>query len=255
MRCPYCCHEYLLSFSCKGRWFCPSCHAKKVVQFGELLRSNILSPVPHRQYVFTLPKILRIHFKYNRTLLSKLCYCAKRSLVTYLKTALNTKAGQLAAVTAIQTFGDYGRWHPHLHLLVADGLFMPNGSFYVIPEVDLKPLQEMFRAAVLKMLKKEGRIDDAFIRMLMKWRHVSGFNIHNGVKIGKEALAQYIIRNPFSLEKIRYIEKSGTVIYRSGMSHGKSKKNFQIFNAEEFIATITQHIPDKSFQLSLLQKS
>lgn len=105
------------------------------------------------------------------------------------------------------------------------------------------------------MLKKEGKIDDDFIRMLMKWRHVSGFNIHNGVKIdrkdvkGREALAQYIIRNPFSLEKIRYIEKSDTVIYRSGMSHGKSKKNFEIFDTEEFIATITQHIPDKSFQL------
>lgn len=132
---------------------------------------------------------------------------------------------------------------------------MPNGSFYVMPEIKLKPLQELFRAAVLKMLKKEGKIDDDFIRMIMQWRHVSGFNIHNGVKIarsdekGREALAQYIIRNPFSQEKICYIESSGTVIYRSGMSHGKHKKNFEIFEAEEFIASITQHIPDKSFQL------
>jgi len=59
VRCPNCRHEYLLAFSCRGRWFCPSCHTKKVVQFGELLRSSILYPVPHRQYVFTLPKILR----------------------------------------------------------------------------------------------------------------------------------------------------------------------------------------------------
>ncbi|MCD6151360.1 MAG: transposase zinc-binding domain-containing protein, partial [Deltaproteobacteria bacterium] len=34
IRCPDCHHEYLLSFSCRGRWFCPSCHAKKVVQFS-----------------------------------------------------------------------------------------------------------------------------------------------------------------------------------------------------------------------------
>lgn len=59
VRCPDCHHEYLLAFSCRGRWFCPSCHAKKVVQFGELLRETVLCPVPHRQYVFTLPKILR----------------------------------------------------------------------------------------------------------------------------------------------------------------------------------------------------
>lgn len=72
IRCPDCRHEQLLSFSCRGRWFCPSCHAKKVIQFGELLRADILWPVPHRQYVFTLPKILRHHFRYDRKLLSKL---------------------------------------------------------------------------------------------------------------------------------------------------------------------------------------
>ena len=86
-----------------------------------MLRSNILYPVPHRQYVFTLPKILRIYFKYDRKLLSKLCHCANRSLNTFFKTVLNTNTGKPGTVTAIQTFGDYGRWHPHLHLLVADG--------------------------------------------------------------------------------------------------------------------------------------
>jgi hypothetical protein len=33
------------------------------------------------------------------------------------------------------------------------------------------------------------------------------------------------------------------------MTHGGNKKNFEIFTAEEFIATITQHIPDKHFQM------
>jgi hypothetical protein len=30
---PDCRNEYLLAFSCKGRWFCPSCHSKKVIKF------------------------------------------------------------------------------------------------------------------------------------------------------------------------------------------------------------------------------
>jgi len=34
------------------------------------------------------------------------------------------------------------------------------------------------------------------------------------------------------------------------MTHGDNKKNFEIFTAAEFIATITQHIPDKSFQMA-----
>ncbi len=44
------------------------------------------------------------------------------------------------------------------------------------------------------------------------------------------------------------VNKDGTVIYRSGMNP-KIHRNFQIFTPCDFIAAITQHIPDKSFQL------
>ncbi len=60
-----------------------------------------------------------------------------------------------------------------------------------------------------------------------------------------------IIRNTFSVEKLAYIEETATVIYRSKMSHGNnSKKNFEVYTAEEFIAAITQHIPEKLFQIA-----
>ncbi|WP_321532633.1 transposase [uncultured Desulfuromonas sp.] len=62
-------------------------------------------------------------------------------------------------------------------------------------------------------------------------------------------MAQYIIRNTFSVEMIHYQQQSGQVIYKSKMTHGKNKKNFEVFSAGEFIAAITQHIPEKSFQL------
>lgn len=255
IRCPDCRHEYLLAFSCRGRWFCPSCHAKKGIQFGEQLREAILYPVPHRQYVFSIPKILRLYFKYDRALLSDLCRCANNSLKRFFRTALHLPQGQIGAVTAIQTFGDYANWHPHLHLLVADGLFVGNGVFHVLPKVDITPLCELFRAAVLRMLKKKGRIDDALIRNLMTWRHTSGFSVHQGHQLarddadGQEALAQYIIRNSFSVEKIKYQQETGTVIYTSKMTHGPNRSNFKIFTPREFIAAITQHIPEKSFQL------
>ena len=52
--------------------------------------------------------------------------------------------------------------------------------------------------------------------------------------------------------KIRYNAATGTVIYKSKKSPLRSKgsrKNFQVFSATDFIAAITQHIPEKSFQL------
>ena len=159
----------------------------------------------------------------------------------------------------IHTFGNYPeKFHPHLHAIVTDGLFNKNGTFYVMPGSDLKRLEEIFRAGVFKMLKKEGKITDEIITKLMKWRH-SGFNIDNGLRIsrddgkGRESVAQYILRNSFSLDKMTYNDENGTVIYRSKMTHGKNKKNFNAYTAEEFIAAITQHIPEKSFQTCKLR--
>ena len=99
--------------------------------------------------------------------------------------ATGQKKGNLGAVMAIQTFGDYARWHPHVHVLLADGLFRENGVFYVMPKIDINPLGELFRANILKMLKKEGRIDDVFIEKIMKWKHNSGFSVHNGVRLSR----------------------------------------------------------------------
>ncbi len=225
VRCPDCHHEYLLAFSCRGRWFCPSCHSKKVIQFGLHLRDNLLYPVPHRQYVFSIPLILRTFFKYDRKLLGKLCQCVNKSLLRFFRTTTGLKTGTLGVVMAIQTFGDYARWHPHIHVLLADGLFQENGISYVMPKIDIKPLAELFKAKVLKMLKKEGKIDDDLIAKLLTWKHNSGFSVHNGVRLarddenGRESLAQYIIRNPFSIKKVTYNAATGTVIYKSKTSY------------------------------------
>jgi hypothetical protein len=43
-------------------------------------------------------------------------------------------------------------------------------------------------------------------------------------------------------------QPGGTIVYRSGINP-KIRRNFEIFTPCDFIAAITQHIPDKSFQL------
>ena len=61
-------------------------------------------------------------------------------------------------VMSIHSFGEYPeQFHPHLHAIVSNGLFARTGTFYVMPELDLRPLDEIFRASVFKMLKEEGR--------------------------------------------------------------------------------------------------
>ena len=41
---------------------------KRLLLFSEHLSENMLLKLPHRQFVFTLPKLLRLYFKYERNL-------------------------------------------------------------------------------------------------------------------------------------------------------------------------------------------
>ena len=88
IRCPDCRAEHLLTFSCKTRGFCPSCHAKRLEEWGEWVRETLLLEVPHRQVVFTIPKTLRIFFKFRRRLLGELCRSAVKTLTVYLERLL-----------------------------------------------------------------------------------------------------------------------------------------------------------------------
>ena len=252
VRCDHCKHEYLLAFSCKGRWFCPSCHQKKVQLFGALLSETILFPVPHRHVTFGMPKMLRPCFRFDRDLLKDLCRIAHECLLEYLRTTLDLPDGLPGIVMAIHTFGEYLDFHPHLHALVADRLF------YVLPDAGLKPLEELFRARVITFLVDKGLLPPARAEMLRGWVH-SGFNVHRSRRVlpdereDLERLAQYIIRNPFAVEKMQVsppnrANPDGSVIYRSGLNP-KIQRNFEVFSPCDFIAAITQHIPDKSFQL------
>jgi hypothetical protein len=38
----------LLTFSCKTRGFCPSCHAKRLEESGEWMRETLILDIPHR---------------------------------------------------------------------------------------------------------------------------------------------------------------------------------------------------------------
>ena len=46
-------------------------------------------------------------------------------------------------VMAIHTFGEYLDFHPHLHALVSDGLFLRGGWFHVLPETGVRPQLRM----------------------------------------------------------------------------------------------------------------
>jgi hypothetical protein len=143
---------------------------------------DVLKKIPHRHFVFSIPKILRRYFLYDRKLLAGLSRCAWDALKVFLQHSVPETDPILGAVIAIQTFGDFLGFNPHCHILVTDGCFYGNGMFRVAQPLELKKLEAIFRHKVFKMLLKKGKITEEMIRMLSAWKH-SGFNIFCGNRI------------------------------------------------------------------------
>ena len=108
--------------------------------------------------------------------------------------------------------------------------------------------KKIFKQKVFKMLLAKGKITPDHISLLTSWRH-SGFqvfygpSIHPRKKEAMENMARYIIRASFSQERMTYLPKERQIIYRS-----KDKQQEKIFDALDWLAAMTSHIPDQREQ-------
>ena len=55
-RCTSCGQGFVVAFSCKGRGVCPSCNGRRMAQTAAHLVDCVISPVPVRQWVISVPK-------------------------------------------------------------------------------------------------------------------------------------------------------------------------------------------------------
>lgn len=83
--------------------------------YGEWVEENVLAPVPHRQYVFTVPRLLRPIFARHREWRGELCRIAARLLADAYEGAL--PGARPGLILFAQTFGDWVNFNPHLHVL------------------------------------------------------------------------------------------------------------------------------------------
>lgn len=169
--------------------------------WAEWAEAKLLEDVPHRQVVFTIPKRLRILFRYDRKLLGELAACAWRALKLYFEAYFDGADVTAGAVGFLQTAGELLNFHPHLHVLVTDGGFTPGGAFRPIAWFHSQHVERLFRAEVLRMLLGKELIIEAVVDNLLSWRH-SGSSAHAAVRVedrqGAVRLGRYMIRCPLS---------------------------------------------------------
>ena len=263
VHCPDCRHEFFVAFSCKQRCICPGCSQKRTVLLGLHAAEDVCLNVPHRQFVWTMPKRLRIFFRFHRRLLQQLPTLAWQSLLEVYRGVLGCEATP-GGILGIQTFGQLLHFHPHIHGLVTDGAFDTDGRFLPLPpNFSHQPFLRLWENKVFDLLLAGGRIDSSVVTQIRSWRH-SGFGVDRSVRLragdrqGIENLAQYVARSPFSLGRLVRITRTGQVVYRAEKSSPQRfpepgsaalspgvRRNYQVFEPQDFLAELVQHIPDK----------
>ena len=129
----------------------------------EHIYSAIIEDVPHGSTelaevchtVFTIPKRLRVFFRYDRKLNTILFRAAWRAT----SHVLGMGDRELAAIFTVQTAGEALNYHPHLHGLLAD-VYWKDSVFSRFPEVDLRVIEDAFAEGVLAQLHKRELITD-----------------------------------------------------------------------------------------------
>ncbi len=267
VRCPDCHREMFVAFSCKQRCTCPSCHQKRALLTSIHVAEEVCAAVAQRQVVLTIPKRLRLHTRFDRKLLGKLCSCAWTCIQAQVRRLLGRQDVVPGMVAAIQTHGELLHWHPHIHALVTCGAFTPDGEFLELPELDLERFQTAWQEAVFALYLAEDKIQPEVVENMRTWPH-SGFSVDQSVylpagdRAGIERLVQYMTRCPFSLSRLVKVTATGQVIYKAEKDACRAfpdpqrdelasgpKRNFQILDPLEFLAEFTQHIPPQGAHL------
>ncbi len=251
VRCRKCPQEFLVAFSCKGRGLCPSCGAKRAAELAAFLVDEVVEDVGHAQWVFTIPKMLRVYFLHHRELLGELSRAAAETVKELLAEAAGEEEGFRPGVVAVvQTFGDRANFHPHVHALVTRGGWAATGEWVPVAYVDERAAEELFRHKVLGLLRRRGLLSQERIELLLSWRR-SGFSVHNRVfahpQDGREfeALVRYMMRSPVSLTRLRFTPRAKEVVYAGKGGHdAREPGEEERVDAEDFVARVLVQIPD-----------
>jgi hypothetical protein len=131
-----------------------------------------------------------------------------------------------------------------------------------MPKLATEPFLKLWEQAVFDLLLSEGKITEEVVANIRSWRH-SGFSVDQSVRIeaqdndGLQKLVEYFLRCPFSQARMIEVTGEGKVLYKTEQNRlgrfpeaasedllAGPKRNFQVFDPLDFLAEVTQHIPD-----------
>ena len=267
--CPNCNNFHYQGLSCKSR-FCPSC-SKKYRDARALEMMNKIIDAPHRHITFTIPDSLRKFFRLDRSLLDSLFLAVNNCLkfLTTGKSKLALKSGRsLGFISTLHSFGRDMKWHPHIHVLVAEKTIDNFGTHKKFSYFNFVSLKKGFMFQLFSLISKKLKnspynqefsllknrlyktLDNGFYVNAPQKKNLSS----NDTKLLIEYIVRYSSHPAISESNILNIDFKNHLITYSYTPHEDSlndKIGPQIVTEHvfDFIKKLIIHIPDKGFQL------
>jgi len=220
-----------------------------MVQTAAHLIDSVLPQVPYRQFVVSFPKRIRCYLENHKTLQTVLKIVVDEIRKTLIANNPNVQSPQIGAISFIQHFGNTLNYHPHFHLIVADGIFSSEDGLQfheaTLTQDDITDTQESIQKRVLKYFCNRKFFDKDELEKMLTYEN-SGFSLDASVKIpaydteALERLIRYCARPPFNSENIRV--HSSLINYRFPKpSH--DGRLFMTLDPLDFLERISRFIP------------
>jgi len=221
-----------------------------MVETAANLVENVIPCVPVRQFVISFPMRIRHYLQTHKILQTILRIVVDEIRKRLIACGPDLPDPKIGAVTFIQHFGKTLNFHPHFHLIVADGLFSTDSEDLLFHQVSLTPddiadTEDCIRKRVLRYFGRQGWFDKKTIKM-MGSNENSGFSLDANVRVpawdrkSLERLIRYCARPCFASENLRW---NGPWVYYRLPKPTHTGKTFVQLEPLEFIERISRFIP------------
>ena len=149
---------------------------------------------------------------------------------------------------ALHTAGDLLNFHPHIHAIALDGVIDSTGTFHRLTECNIEHIQATFEQYIFDALLAEELIGREVVSSMQTWEH-SGLNVFSAEPIEADDeqarlfVARYLKKSPIALDRLSLDESADKpeIVCSRNCDDGVDTRSFSPL---EFLAEISQHIPD-----------
>ena len=131
----------------------------RAAELAAFLVDEVVEDVGHAQWVFTIPKMLRVYFLHHRELLGEpVAGGGADGESSSWRRRPGRRRGSDPEWIVVQTFGDRANFHPHVHALATRGGWTARGEWIAVPYVDERAAEALFCHKVLGLLGRRGLV-------------------------------------------------------------------------------------------------